>query len=110
MIELVPTEDDLVIEALIKPADISNIRLDDLVRIRFSAYDSSRYGTVDGRVVRISPDAVQDRDEDDDDDVRALRLKETEQPLARCRSRGPVGRGSNGVESHRWNVRAVPQR
>lgn len=62
MVELVPTEDGLVIEAQIKPADISNIRLDDLVRIRFSAFDSSRYGTVDGRVIRISPDAVQDRD------------------------------------------------
>jgi membrane fusion protein, adhesin transport system len=59
MLELVPTDDDLVIEARITPADISNIRLDDLVRIRFSAYDSSRYGTVDGRVIRISPDAVQ---------------------------------------------------
>ena len=62
MVELVPTEDGLVIEAQIKPADISNIRLEDLVRIRFSAFDSSRYGTVDGRVIRISPDAVQDRD------------------------------------------------
>lgn len=62
MVELVPTEDDLVIEARIKPADISNILPEDLVRIRFSAYDSSRYGTVDGRVIRISPDAVQDRD------------------------------------------------
>jgi len=62
MVELVPTEDDLVIEARIKPADISNIRLDDLVRIRFSAFDSSRYGTVNGRVIRISPDAVQDQD------------------------------------------------
>jgi adhesin transport system membrane fusion protein len=62
MLEMVPTEDDLVIEAQITPADISNIRLDDLVRIRFSAYDSARYGTVDGRVIRISPDAVQNRD------------------------------------------------
>ena len=62
MVELVPTEDDLVIEAKIKPADISEIRLDDLVRIRFSAYDSSRYGTVDGRVIRISPDAVQNEE------------------------------------------------
>lgn len=60
MLELVPTEDELVIEAEIKPADISNIRPDDPVRIRFSAYDSSRYGTVDGSVIRISPDAVQD--------------------------------------------------
>lgn len=61
MVDLVPTEDDLVIEARIKPADISNILPDDLVRIRFSAYDSSRYGTVDGRVIRVSPDAVEDR-------------------------------------------------
>lgn len=62
MVELVPTEDGLVIEAKIKPSDISNIQVDDLVRIRFSAYDSSRYGTVDGRVLSISPDAVQDPD------------------------------------------------
>lgn len=62
MVELVPTEDDLVIEARINPADISEIRVDDLVRIRFSAYDSSRYGTVDGRVIRISPDAVQNEE------------------------------------------------
>lgn len=62
VIELVPTEDDLVIEARIKPADISDIRLDDIVRIRFSAYESSRYGTVDGKVISISPDAVQDQD------------------------------------------------
>ncbi len=62
MVEMVPTEDDLVIEARINPADISNIRLEDMVRIRFSAYDSSRYGTVDGRVTRISPDAVRDQD------------------------------------------------
>lgn len=61
ILELVPTGDELVIEAKINPADISNIRLDDLVRIRFSAYDSARYGSVDGRVLRISPDAVQDQ-------------------------------------------------
>lgn len=62
MAEIVPTEDDLIIEARISPVDISNIRLDDLVRIRFSAYDSSRYGTVDGRVTQISADAIRDRD------------------------------------------------
>lgn len=59
MLELVPTGDDLVIFAQIAPKDISNIRLDDKVRIRLSAYDSAKYGTVDGRVVRISPDALQ---------------------------------------------------
>ena len=62
LVEMVPTGEDLIIEAEIAPQDISRIRLDDAVRIRFSAYDSSRYGTVDGQVRRISADAVQNPD------------------------------------------------
>lgn len=60
MLELVPTGEALIIEASIMPQDISRIRLDDAVRIRLSAYDSAKYGTVDGRVLRISPDAIVD--------------------------------------------------
>jgi len=60
MLELVPTGEALIVEAKIMPQDISRIRLDDAVRIRMSAYDSAKYGAVDGRVLRISPDAVVD--------------------------------------------------
>lgn len=60
ILELVPTGEALIVEARIMPQDISRIRLDDAVRIRLSAYDSARYGSVDGRVIRISPDAVLD--------------------------------------------------
>ncbi len=62
VLELVPTGEDLVVAAQIDPKDISKIRLDDAVRIRLSAYDSSRYGTVDGRVTRISADALTSED------------------------------------------------
>jgi adhesin transport system membrane fusion protein len=62
VLELVPTGEDLVVAAQIDPKDISNIRLEDAVRIRLSAYDSSRYGSVDGRVTRISPDALTNPD------------------------------------------------
>lgn len=62
MLELVPTGDNLMIETRIQPRDISKIRPEDDVRIRLSAYDSTRYGTVDGRVIRISPDASTDPD------------------------------------------------
>ncbi len=58
ILELVPTGESLIIEAKIKPQDISRIRVNDAVRIRLSAYDSAKYGSVDGRVTRISPDAV----------------------------------------------------
>jgi membrane fusion protein, adhesin transport system len=60
MLELVPTGEALIIEARVMPQDISRIRFDDQVRIRLSAYDSAKYGSVDGRVIRISPDAVVD--------------------------------------------------
>lgn len=60
ILELVPTGEDLIVQAKIMPQDISGIRMDDAVRIRLSAYDSAKYGSVDGRVIRISPDAVMD--------------------------------------------------
>jgi adhesin transport system membrane fusion protein len=60
ILELVPTGEALMIEAKIMPQDISRIRLEDAVRIRLSAYDSAKYGSVDGVVIRISPDAVVD--------------------------------------------------
>jgi adhesin transport system membrane fusion protein len=58
VLEIVPTGEALIVEARILPQDISNIRVGDAVRIRLSAYDSSRYGAVEGEVTRISPDAV----------------------------------------------------
>ena len=58
ILEIVPTGEALKLEAKIDPKDISSIRLDDLARIRLSAYDSSRYGAVIGHVRSISPDAI----------------------------------------------------
>ena len=64
VLELVPTGEALIIEAKIQLKDISRITVDDEVRIRFSAYDSSKFGHVLGRVSRISPDAVIDKSAD----------------------------------------------
>ena len=64
VLEMVPTGEALIIEAKIMPQDISRIRLEDAVQIRLSAYDSSKYGSVDGRVLRISADAVVDKKND----------------------------------------------
>ena len=60
VLELIPTGEALIVEARINPKDISRIKLGDEVRIRLSAYDSSKYGHVVGRLERISPDAVVD--------------------------------------------------
>ena len=62
VLELVPTGEDLIINAKVEPKDISSIKIDDAVRIQLSAYESSRYGSLDGKVTRISPDAIVDKD------------------------------------------------
>ena len=61
ILEIVPTGEALKLEAKIDPKDISSIRMNDFVRIRLSAYDSSRYGAIDGYVRSISPDAITDK-------------------------------------------------
>jgi adhesin transport system membrane fusion protein len=63
ILEIVPTGEALKLEAKIDPKDISSIRMDDFVRIRLSAYDSSKYGAIDGYVTGISPDAITETSE-----------------------------------------------
>lgn len=60
ILELVPTGDDLMMEGSIASRDISTIKVGDEVRIRLSAYDSVRFGTMQGEVSSISPDSVTD--------------------------------------------------
>jgi adhesin transport system membrane fusion protein len=56
--EIVPSEDALYVEAMIKPSDIANVRLGQRSKVEITAYNSSIYGTLDGKVTSISPDAV----------------------------------------------------
>ena len=61
VLELVPTGEALVVEGKILPKDISRIKNGDEVQVRLTAYDSSKYGYIMGRVDRISADAVIDQ-------------------------------------------------
>lgn len=61
VLELVPTGEALVVEGKIMPKDISRIKNGDEVQVRLTAYDSSKYGHLMGRVDRISADAVIDQ-------------------------------------------------
>jgi adhesin transport system membrane fusion protein len=58
LVEIVPSEDSLLIEARVKPADIGAVRLTQHARVAITAYDRSVYGLLEGTVVSISPDAV----------------------------------------------------
>jgi adhesin transport system membrane fusion protein len=58
LIEIVPSQDSLLIEAQVKPADIAFVRLGQKARVNVSAYDSSIYGSLRGVVTAIAPDVV----------------------------------------------------
>lgn len=60
LLEIVPTGEDLVVEVKMAPRDISSVALGDAARVRFDAYDASRYGHADGVVTRISADTIPD--------------------------------------------------
>lgn len=58
IMEIVPAEDRLIVEARIRPADIAFIYPGQRAVVRLSAFDFSIYGAVEGKVVDISPDAI----------------------------------------------------
>ncbi len=60
IVELVPSEDTLLVEARIKPSDIGFLKPGQDARVSITAYDSSVYGSLDGTIENISPDAIED--------------------------------------------------
>jgi membrane fusion protein, adhesin transport system len=64
LVEIVPLEDSLLVEARIRPADIAFLRPGQKAIVKFSAYDFAIYGGLDAEVVHISADTIMDdRDE-----------------------------------------------
>ena len=60
LVEIVPAGGALAIEARVRPRDIGMVHVGQPAAVRITAFDSSVYGKLDGRVARISPDAVSD--------------------------------------------------
>lgn len=62
LIEIVPTEDTLLIEAKIAPQDIAFLKPGLPAIVKFSAYDFTRYGGLKGTLEHISADTIQDEE------------------------------------------------
>lgn len=60
ILEIVPLDDALVLEAKVQPRDIAFIRPGQAATVKFSAYDFAIYGGLDAVVENISPDTVTD--------------------------------------------------
>lgn len=60
ILEIVPSDDSLLLEVRINPRDIGFIRPEQEARVKFTAYDFTVYGGLDGEVEQISADTLVD--------------------------------------------------
>ena len=58
LVEVVPADDPLVVEAMVNPKDIGFVLIGQTARVKLTAYDYSLFGAMPGKVVQISPDAI----------------------------------------------------
>ena len=60
LMQIVPLDDQLLIEARISPRDVAYIYPGQEAKVKITAYDYSVFGGLDGEVTLISPDTIQD--------------------------------------------------
>lgn len=60
LMDIVPLDDSLLVEGRIRPQDIAFIRPQQSAVVKITAYDSSVYGSLKGKVERISADSIVD--------------------------------------------------
>ncbi|MBX9633528.1 MAG: HlyD family type I secretion periplasmic adaptor subunit, partial [Magnetospirillum sp.] len=58
LMDILPGDDALVVDAKVAPQDIGQIREGLKVSVRLTAYDQFRYGHLDGRVTLVGADAI----------------------------------------------------
>jgi adhesin transport system membrane fusion protein len=62
LVEIVPLEDTLLIEAQIRPKDVAFLHPGQKAQVKITAYDFSVYGGLDGNLERISADTTEDEE------------------------------------------------
>lgn len=77
LLNIVPWEDRLLIEARIRPSDIGQLRVGQPAIVKVSAYDFSIYGGLPAKLIYISPSTILD---EKDETYYLVRL-ETENPF-----------------------------
>lgn len=61
VMEIVPTGDQLIVEARVSPSDIAYVHVGQSANLKFDAYDPSIFGSALGTVIYVSPDTLVER-------------------------------------------------
>ena len=60
ILEIVPTQDQMLVEAYVKPAEVAFLKNNQKVIVKLTAYDYNRFGGLEGVLEHISPDTMRD--------------------------------------------------
>ena len=58
IMEIVPTDDEMLVEAYVKPAEVAFLKVGQAAVVKLTAYDFNKYGGLDGVIEFISPDTL----------------------------------------------------
>jgi adhesin transport system membrane fusion protein len=87
LVEIVPLEDTLLVEAKVRPADIAFLRPGQAATVKVTAYDFSIYGGLDAVVEDISADTITD---EEGERFYRIRVRTTEGTLDRAGAPLPI--------------------
>ena len=62
LFDLLPTDEPLMAEIKLQLADIGHVQLGDRARLKISSFDFRKFGGIEGQIVSLSPDIVEDPD------------------------------------------------
>ncbi len=79
MLDVVPQDEKLIIEAQVAPIDIDRVKVGQVAEVRFSAFKSRDLPTIEGRLISVSADRIVE----DSKDKKESRGGETAYYLAR---------------------------
>lgn len=85
LVEIVPLEDQLLIEAEIRPADIAFLYPGQKAMVKLTAYDFSIYGGLEAKLEHISADTI--TNEDDGENYYIIRLRTKKNYLEKNKER-----------------------
>lgn len=60
IMEIVPTQDEMLVEAFVKPSDVGFLKVGQSATVKLTAFDFNKYGGLTGSIENISPDTLKD--------------------------------------------------
>lgn len=90
IIEVVPLDDTLLIEAKIRPSDIGFIHPGQKAIVKITAYDFSIYGGLEGEVEQISADTILDETDKKNESFYVIRVRTYQNHLGTAKKPLPI--------------------